>query len=70
MPHKSLAWLAEVSLVKCFVVNTGGAGLKGLLWSVLPMAIGETSCGLCILARAEAELSVGAVDNFQLALSW
>lgn len=65
----SLFWLAKVSLVKCFA-NTGGAGLKNLLWSLVPMAVGETSYGVRILARAEAELNADVVDNFQLALSW
>lgn len=65
----SLFWLAKVSLVKCFA-NTGGAGLKDLLWSLVPMAVGETSYGVRILARAEAELNADVVDNFQLALSW
>lgn len=67
MLHKSLAWLAEVSLVMDFV-NTGGAGSKELLWSVLCMAIGETGCDVWILARAEAKLNVGGVDSFLLAL--
>lgn len=67
--RKSLAWLAKVSLVTCFA-NTGDADcLKELLWPVLPMAIGETSYGVWMLARGEAELNVGVVDSFQLVLS-
>lgn len=60
----------SVTCATCFV-NTGGAVcFKELAWSVLPRAIEETSYRLWILARAEARLNVGVVDNFQLAISW
>lgn len=41
--------------------------MKDLTWSVLPVAIEETSYRVWILARAEAGLNAGVVDNFQLA---
>lgn len=67
--QESLAWLAFVTCAMCFE-NTGGAVcLKELTWTVLPMAIEETSYRVWILARADAVLNGGVVDNFQLAIS-
>lgn len=43
--------------------------MKELTWTVLPMAIEETSYRVWILARADAVLNGGVVDNFQLAIS-